>query len=976
MPIKRNNSPKKAVHDKHGREVHLDEKERMLFRIGLEQGTFVPQDVQNYLNLKVEGTIDIFNFMEKRKITPEQFSTLELEAQRRIEALAAEPKQKTVKHPASLEERTETRHLPDSTRYDFKEKLGEGGMGAVYKAWDKRLGRNVAIKIMRKEVAGTATTTAEENMKRFLREARSIASLDHPNIINVYDVGEIAGNPYYAMKLIDGAQDFRKLILGLRYKKTHYPEKELLRMFASFCNAMAYVHQHGYVHRDVKPANIMLDKFGQVYVADFGLAKKIRDEKGNKIEAPDPAMSTPMRPDDDQDTHLSTLHLTLEGIVMGSPHQMPVEQLFGMDLVDERSDLYAAGTILYELMVPEKEFRTGEAIEELIPLIRGNVFVKPRAIKPKLPKEIESIILKTLAKDPEDRYQRFEELRDDIKRYLDGENVRVHDYGFAESWVKRFQRNPKKALGSGIAALAIFGIASVYGVMSGEVARSNLHASEQGRKAAEATAKAKSESEAKARAEANASNESRLRLEEKSKRETAELEGKLKDAQLALAAEREKGQNVAQNIIADGDRLIKDKGDLKGAIEKYTEAIEKSRGRWNEPYFKRGLAKYSRMLATSAIEDFIEANKVSEEITKVPDIRALFYAGWTNLDLIERLNETKQKQYPFPPGKEFFKKLIDTAPDKEAGYVMLARSLVAFAEERFDDAYQLALETESKNPRMVEAKCVLAQYGMESINNPFNHPAMRKHRNYKREFERIEDALELDKDQIRCLILKPQLLLALGIFDEAKADCEKLIRIRPDIPHFHYFKAIAHQHANEADKCIDELIIAEKLDTPIHNAGASLRSEILTLRGLVRIAKKEYDLAEEDLTDALENREWAQGYSYRGVVRAERPNPDFEAAMNDHNKAIALNPDLGQAYCNRGRCYEKMDKTDNALADYKMSVKKEYAFGLVQLGSLYYRLGKKTEAIDAFETYLKNPNNKQQRSIAEQFLNRIRNEKK
>jgi tRNA A-37 threonylcarbamoyl transferase component Bud32 len=244
------------------------------------------------------------------------------------------------------------------------ELLGQGGMGAVYKARQKQLDRLVALKILPPEV-GRAPAFAE----RFTREARSLAKLNHPQIVSVYDFGQTKdGLFYFIMEFVDGT-DLRRVM-----QAGELSPAKALAIVPQICDALQFAHEEGIVHRDIKPENILLDKKGRVKIADFGLAKLV-------------------------DRPATVYTLTRAGQKMGTPHYMAPEQIEHPDRVDHRADIYSLGVVFYEML-------TGE-----LPLGR----FAPPSQKVRVDLRLDEVVLKTLEKEPERRYQHVDQVKTDVE---------------------------------------------------------------------------------------------------------------------------------------------------------------------------------------------------------------------------------------------------------------------------------------------------------------------------------------------------------------------------------------------------------------------------------------------------------------------------------------------------------------------------------------------------------------------------------
>ncbi|WP_067071559.1 Stk1 family PASTA domain-containing Ser/Thr kinase [Carbonactinospora thermoautotrophica] len=280
----------------------------------------------------------------------------------------------------------EPRRLGD--RYELGALLGRGGMAEVHLGRDTRLGRTVAVKTLRADLARDPTFQA-----RFRREAQSAASLNHPAIVAVYDTGEdkIDGNavPYIVMEYVDGSTLRELLNSGHKL----LPERAL-EITAGILQALSYSHRHGIVHRDIKPANVMLTNSGQVKVMDFGIARAMAD---------------------------SAATMTQTAAVIGTAQYLSPEQAKG-EPVDARSDLYSTGCLLYELLTGRPPFIGDSPVSIAYQHVREDP-VPPSTFNPEVTPEIDAIVLKSLAKNPDNRYQSADEMRADIERYLAGQPI-------------------------------------------------------------------------------------------------------------------------------------------------------------------------------------------------------------------------------------------------------------------------------------------------------------------------------------------------------------------------------------------------------------------------------------------------------------------------------------------------------------------------------------------------------------------------
>ncbi|MDE6285133.1 MAG: Stk1 family PASTA domain-containing Ser/Thr kinase, partial [Bacilli bacterium] len=271
-----------------------------------------------------------------------------------------------------------------SDRYQIIKSIGEGGMANVYLAYDTILDRNVAVKVLRGDLA-----TDEKFVRRFQREALSASSLSNPNIVEVYDVGEDGGEYYIVMEYVEG-----KHLKNLLKKRGKLTVAEVIDIVSQITNGLSVAHDSYIIHRDIKPQNILILENGLIKITDFGIA-----------------------------VAMNATQLTQTNSVMGSVHYLPPEQASGKGATLQ-SDIYSIGILMYELLTGKLPFRGDNAVEialkhlkEAIPSIREEL--------PDLPQSIENIILKATAKNPKNRYADAREMHEDLKTCMD--EARMHE---------------------------------------------------------------------------------------------------------------------------------------------------------------------------------------------------------------------------------------------------------------------------------------------------------------------------------------------------------------------------------------------------------------------------------------------------------------------------------------------------------------------------------------------------------------------
>jgi TolB-like protein/predicted Ser/Thr protein kinase/Flp pilus assembly protein TadD len=306
--------------------------------------------------------------------------------------------------------------LGDFGDYELLQEIGRGGQGIVYRARQRSLNRTVALKVI-----GLGNWATEAHLKRFRREAEAAASLEHPGIVPIYEVGERDGSCYFSMKFVEGGQ-LDEVVRG-----EAMPPRRAAELIAKVARTVHYAHEHHILHRDIKPGNILLDGKGEPHLTDFGLARLVETE--------------------------STVTRTLE--VLGTPSYMAPEQAVGNNAaLAAATDVYGLGAVLYQLLTGHPPFAGGTTYET-IKLLLDTEPRQPRALNPKIDRDLSTICLKSLEKDPARRYPSALSLAEDLERWLKHEPILARHAGIIARGKKWVRRNPTSAfLAASLVALA------------------------------------------------------------------------------------------------------------------------------------------------------------------------------------------------------------------------------------------------------------------------------------------------------------------------------------------------------------------------------------------------------------------------------------------------------------------------------------------------------------------------------------------
>jgi tetratricopeptide (TPR) repeat protein len=322
--------------------------------------------------------------------------------------------------------------------YELVAELARGGMGVVYRARQLSLGRDVAVKLLRAGVLAGA-----EEVRRFRAEAAAAAALDHPRIVPIYEIGEHEGQQYFSMRLVEGPD------LATLTRSGPLPARRAAELVAAVADAVQHAHGRGLLHRDLKPSNVLLDAAGEPQVIDFGFAQRLDGAAG----------------------------FTLSGQVLGTPGYLAPEQAAGRRDLTVACDVYGLGALLYHLLTGRPPF-VGDSPARILQQTVEAEPLPPRLLNPAVPRDLDTITLKALAKEPAARYATARDLAEDLRRHLRGEPIRARPANPAERAARWARRHPVPAALSAIIALLLVAVAGI-------TFRANLHLDRQRRQAEE-----------------------------------------------------------------------------------------------------------------------------------------------------------------------------------------------------------------------------------------------------------------------------------------------------------------------------------------------------------------------------------------------------------------------------------------------------------------------------------------------------------
>ncbi len=756
----------------------------------------------------------------------------------------------------------------DVPGYEVFEELGRGGMGVVYRARQVQANRIVALKIIRGGSQAGPTDKA-----RFHREAETLARLQHPNVVQIYEVGEHRGIPFFSLEYCEGGS------LAGRLDGTPWPSAKAAQVVERLAQAVQAAHEHQIIHRDLKPANVLL-RAGRnaevlaeaLRVTDFGLAKLV-----------------------DRDSHSQS------NVVVGTPSYMAPEQAAGKyGEIGAAADVYALGAILYELLTGRPPFKAETPLHTVMQVMGGEV-VAPSRLQPRTPRDLETICLKCLQKDPRKRYPSASALAEDLQRFLDDEPIRARPVGLLERGLKWVKRRPALATLVAIALLAVVVAAGLIGWM-------NVYLTDQ--------------------------------LVEERRTVSALKEEEHRQQQRASL------RDVAQKLLAQGgsaleraDQLAK-KGEFAGARLEYEKARDRFREVAAQTAAETTLAELHRE-AERQRDRAARGARARAGITEFEELRdlALFHlTRFSGRDPAADLDDAKARTRQ---ALEVF----DVAVTEERGPVLdeqflTPEEITRIRRSCYELLVMLASATATAPPgkdapgraKLHEAIAILDRAARLGVRTRAFHT--RKGRYLKQ----LGETVEADREAGRGGDVEPRTALdhfllgedhyAEGRYAEAIRHFDAVLLDEPG--HFwgRYYKALCHLRVAGWNPLQSGL-----LSLHVHDAHAALTVCIAKrpdfvwsylLRGFVNGQLGAFAAAESDFATALQQRELNRLEQYalfvnRGAMRARRKDRRTDA-VRDLTAATRLQPEQYHAHLNLARVYQLLAKLAEAQASYNRAV--------------------------------------------------------
>ncbi len=826
-------------------------------------------------------------------------------------------------------------------RYEFLEEVARGGLGKIWKARDKHVRRVVAIK----ELLGRYRRHPSTR-ERFREEAQITGQLEHPSIVPIYDIGRKEnGSAFYSMKLVHGTElhkaieEFHMLPPGS--SAWLVARNNLLRNFVAICNAVAFAHDRGVLHRDLKPQNVMLGEYGETLLLDWGLAKLLDSPETvvhgrSEVRSADTTITgTSSKPGISSDAR-SAASQTRMGSVLGTLSYMPPEQAAGrLDELDTRCDIYSLGAILYHLLTGRPPIPRGEFTEMVQHVLTGNI-TPPREVDPAIPKPLEAVTLKALSSNKEDRYQTALQLAEEIDNFLADEPVSA----FAEPWhwkLARWLKRHRTFATTTAAVLLILGAGGIF-----------WRAYEQGRL-----------------------EEVRSAVQDKyAAAQEAESNGALVDAGLLYreALGKLRGEPsfaaLAEEIQTESDRVER-------LVENQTQ-IQRARDNYEGFLAEADVARSHGWLVASEVspDDYrsavTNARQALERYDLINSPTLQPPPSHLTSDEIDRIRQVGFELTIMVANFELDRAWSQDGDVKAAAESLLKWTDLAMHFEHQTPAFYLfraaAFEVLDRQQELRDAVAKAAALEPVTALDFFlqGFAELQRRKNLQAAAENFQKALNLDPANYWALHCLGGCQLKLGKRDGAADTFTACIALRPDYPWAYITRGAAYFESGKDLLALADFNRAQQLDPNIYAIYVN-RSRVHLNQAIAATDPQEkaghFAAGQKDLAKAIAMQPKLAA-AHINLAEFHRRQQQIDEALAELSLAIELAPRSPRPYRFRALIHLQSEKPDPALADFQRAVELETspaakAEDLRQIGSLHYRAGDFPAALAKYDEALK-----------------------
>ncbi|BBM82845.1 tetratricopeptide repeat protein [Candidatus Uabimicrobium amorphum] len=820
-------------------------------------------------------------------------------------------------------------------RYTIQEELGRGGMGIVYKAFDTKLKRTVALKVI--------LHGEEKDIQRFERESSAMAQLDHHNIVKLYDFG-ISPQPFFTMEYIEG------FTLADLIKEKKVNPDFLLDLLIKVCDALAHAHKHKILHRDIKPSNIMITKNGEPKIMDFGLAKIFKsDEK----------------------------RLSKTGDILGSVNYMPPEQLNGK--TTERSDIYSLGATMYEALTYRNVYQGDSTHDILFQLLQSDP-IPPRRLNPTLSPYFEAICLKCIAKKEHKRYRGFKQLVRELKNFKAHKPILAKKYTSWNTFTNFVHRH--KVIVSAISfAFTVLVVSLVFAIKTERQTRQTLDQTFETLEYVMRNHKFLREDKKLGKMFAKIFSDNAKYVEN-------EKWSLLKGYVLSMDAKEEKNivffdreiANNPNNSIAYVDRgnIYFNLGKHQKALHDYNEAIRiedrnffayNSRGLYYSEFYQYGqaLADYNKAISIEpnyyevyinrgnlyhrqrkpqkAIEDFNKACMIEPENPVAHARRGAVYASTEKYELAHKnfkraIELDSQNFQPYLLRGNLYtktKEYTKAEADFEKAMLLAPKNLDVYLNRAV--FYYLSKKYKKAEADFEKAMLLAPQKSDVYLMRGKIYGRLEQYKKAKADFERLVSLYPTTASYMH----RGWVLHQLGQYKKAIADYNKVLSLDANHALAYYSRGGVYNKLGQYEKAIIDLDKAIML--------VDISGDFYSRRGVSHYKLENHDKAIADFTKAIQF-DSREGYFRRGVLYLELEQ--YKKSEADLNKTISLYKNHVYAYFYRGKLYAAMENYEKAIADFHKFclLQPKNIHGYLNLGIIYHHLKKYKQSITEYEKVL------------------------